>query len=126
MKSPDARKGLDDRRWERVGLESGDASVTESSTIFCTLSRLSSSLELGTGMGLEGSLGLEEGGGGWGGSLVWSDLGDVERSGSKSSKRLSHPIIWKWCVCMCVCVCACVCVCVCVRVCMCVCLLVVA
>lgn len=93
VKSPDTRKGLDNRRWERVGLESGVASVTDSSTIFGARSTHKSLLlELGTGMGLEGSLGLE-GGAGWGRSLVLvsSDLDDVERNGSKSSKRLSHP-----------------------------------
>ena len=41
-------------------------------------------------MGFEDSLGLE-GGGGCGCSLSPSDLDDVERSGSKSSNRLSHP-----------------------------------
>jgi hypothetical protein len=102
VKSPDTRKGFDNRRWERVGLESGVASVTESSTIFGARSTRkllsSSSLVLGTGMGLEGSLGLG-GAGGWGCSLVSSDLDDVERSGSKSSKRLSHPMYYVSVVC---------------------------
>ena len=90
-----------------MGLESGVASVTDSSTIFgarSTRKSLSSSLELGTGMGLEDSLRLE-GGTGWGCSLllVSSDLDDVERSGSKSSKRLSHPAYYGSGVCVWVC-----------------------
>ena len=94
-----------------MGLESGVASVTDSSTIFGARSTHKSlSLELGTGMGLEGSLGLE-GGAGWGCWLVLvsSDLDDVERSGSKSSKRLSHPAYYESGVCVCTCVCVCAC-----------------
>ena len=70
VKSPDTRKGLDDRRCERMGLESGDTSVMESWTIVGTWSKSSSlSLVSGTGMGSVGSLGLD-GGGGCGCSLV--------------------------------------------------------
>lgn len=108
-KSPDARNGFDVRRCERVGLESGDASVMESWTIFGTLSKSSLSLLSGIVMGSVDTLGLAGGAGCGACSLVWYDIDDVQRNGSKSSRRLSHPTYMEVaCVCECVQVYVCV------------------
>lgn len=93
-KSPDTRKGLDDRRCVTEGLEAGDASVTDNSTIFGIGHNSPSLLLDGILIGAVGSAGDETGGDG-GCSMEASDFEDDECRGSKSSRRLSHPVrVW--------------------------------
>lgn len=113
-KSPETRNGLDERRGMGMGLDSGDGSVTDSSTILdtCSCSLVLSALILSAlilscffesvVVLLASSLAP---------SSCWEAAFDVIvplRRGSKSSRRLSHPEYSGVCGCVCVCTYRCV------------------